>query len=190
MARAASEPGAMNPGFKSSLPGVSVVRGVGRTLGSGPARTADAREDGFTRLVRITNRAEYGPNAGIPFLGTFDSRLYPEGADPDNMETWLQPGETMTVERDAALFMCGDVVDPTKDEIDRVRQRYGGDQYADPGKVEKVARMTVVGEPPIPDLIVEMEARQGVTAKQYEVYKIFGQGITEAVKSTNRPQRG
>lgn len=129
------------------------------------------RVQGYSRNWKIINRAEKGSMAGRAWCGVYDGRVYPDGADTSQRDaedeaetsTWLQPGEEMVIDREAAMHFCGRLFDPLMpDKLDIIRM-YGDYQYRGyaPGSAPKVVTMVKTGPPLfLPDLlVVEVDQR-------------------------------
>ena len=148
--------------FVSSIPGMKtapvehVIRARTRTE---MAKTPEAFKayNELARSMRIVNRAAKGPMAGKPFMAKANGEAWPEGADNDDSDTWLQPGEYMDVPKDVGLHLCGNVWDPKLPDKADIIMRYGGWEYKGfdfgtaPGRMPAMVR---VGPPPLPDLAV------------------------------------
>lgn len=170
-----SDPSQREAGFTTdsfgmrTAPVAHVVRAKTRAL---QAETPEVWKDynSLARIIRIVNRGMKGPLKGKGFCGKCNSEMWPEGADPQDEETWLQPGEYMDVPKDVALYFVGNLWDPKlPDRIDII-QRYGGPQYERPtnDKVDmRNAPMNAVGPAPLPDLLVCEVGRSDMPASDY-----------------------
>ncbi len=149
-------------GFVSSIPGMKtapvehVIRAKTR---ENMAKTPEAfkQYNELSRSIRIVNRASKGPCAGQPFMAKCNGEAWPEGADNEYPETWLQPGEYMDVPKDVALHMVGNVWDPTLPSKQDIILRYGDYDYKGNKWGEASGRMPAMvrtGFPPLPDLAV------------------------------------
>ena len=166
------EPGQPMPApegaFVNSIPGMKtapvehVIRAKTR---ENMAKTPEAFKlyNDLARSMRIVNRATKGPEAGKPFCCRVNGEMWPEGADNDYPETWLQPGEYMDVPKDVGLHICGNVWDPKMPDKQDIILRYGDFQYQETpwgtasGRMPKMVR---AGLPPLPDLAVsEIDGR-------------------------------
>src|SRR5579875_3666990 len=172
--QAAIEPGFENDGKGAGIDAAPVGMVVAQESSKLPQEN---RIVGFTRTMKVTNRAEKGPCKGRPFLGSYGGVLYPEGADAEDEATWLQPGESMTIERDAAFHFFGRIFDPLMPDKQDVIRMYGDYQWEgvpDSGLVGRIPKMRKIGPPPLPDLmIVQVDQRGreiGETASLYDRY--------------------
>lgn len=162
-------PGAMVGAFQEeNAPGVG-SQPVDRAVASETRKTSPERVyTGITRAVKITNRAEKGMRAGKPFIGIWGGQVWPEEATMEDKETWLQPGESMMVPREAAVHICGDCFSPNNMAIDGpdIIRRYGDYQYKqqnEDGTISgKNVQLIPIGPPKhFPDLLVQQVDSRG-----------------------------
>lgn len=148
--------------FVSTIPGMKtapvehVIRAKTR---ENMAKTPEAFKlyNELSRSIRIVNRASKGPMAGKPFMAKSNGESWPEGADNDFPETWLQPGEYMDVPKDVALHLVGNVWDPRLPDKQDIILRYGDWDYKGNKWGEGSGRMPAMvrsGLPSLPDLAV------------------------------------
>lgn len=157
-----SGPGIETPGFGSNSFGMKVAPVEHIVKQKTRASMAENPEvwkeyNALSRHIRIVNRGAKGPCKGKAFLGVHDGQLWPDAADPEDPETWLQPGEYMDVPKDVALHLVGNVWDPKLPSRQDIIRRYGDVAYeiAPGGKTDpRNTPMTAIDAAPVPDLIV------------------------------------
>lgn len=150
---------AMVGAFVDEAPGIS-RNSVAPVVSAATSKMALERNySGVARTVKITNRAERGYVKA--FCGAFDGEAFPEGASEDNT-TWLQPGESMTVPKDAAIHFCGNVWDPMAADGDDIIRRYGDWQYESILGSGRGVTVRKIGAPmQLPDLLVVQVDQRG-----------------------------
>lgn len=137
------------------------------------AKTPDVwkQYNDLSRSIRLVNRAQKGPMKDKPFCGVHDGILWPDGADPEDDTTWLQPGEYMDVPKEVAFHMCGNIWDPTLPNKADILKRYGDYEYSEPqgGKTNpQGAPMIAVGPAALPDLLVAEASARGKQQSEWK----------------------
>jgi len=178
--------------FVEDAPAGMVVAPVGPAQRVAAQKTnAERVYAGLSRTWKLTNRAEHGAMKGKPFMFGFNGTLYPEGADGDDSSTWLQPGESMTIDREAAIHVVGDIFSPLKPDRDQMIAQYGGMEYdMQPTQDAKVAGrvpvMTIIGPPvDMPDLLISQVNQRGKESEQVsllEAYRLIGKNAPKYAK--------
>lgn len=141
----------------------------GASIATAPVRQVVATETAKTKLeriytglppyYRITNRASKGHREGKPFLTSVAGERLPADADPEDPSTWLQPGDSMVVNLDAMLGMCGSIFDPLLPDKEEIIRKYGDWEYEgvpEAGMTGRKPAMRIIGPPlELPDLVIE-----------------------------------
>jgi len=171
---------------------------VGEPMGDvGTARRAvkaDKAEDlvpdfrALTRTVRIINRGEKGTldrEDGTPgtlhrgFMACVNGELYPDGADPEDEDTWLQPGEYMDVPKDVAISIAGNCFDPVLPDRNDIIRRYGDFQYQEGPAILRNAPTVKVGPPALPDLVLQqVDGRGRLVGEPRAIWDLYLKGVT------------
>lgn len=162
---------------KGDFPAGGVDRAVAAKSQQLPPEVDPGKIENLSPTIRIVNRAEKGPCAKKGFIGVWNGTAFPYGADPDDADSFLQPGESMDIPREAALHICGNLWDAKLADKQRIISRYGGYEYEDCGPVSgRVATMKVVGPPPVPDLVaIEVNGKGkpiGEARSMWDLYKL------------------
>lgn len=188
-------PGAMVGSFQDeNVPGVVSGDASRAVAGAAKGTSPERIYAGITRNVRVTNRAEKGERKGKPFYAVVDSQPYPPEAIREDKETWLQPGESMDIPREAAVAICGDCFSPNNLVIDGpdIIRKYGDFQFkaqnADGTITGKNIQLIPIGPPKhFPDLIVQqVDSRGRNVGPAISIYeKYISESVFRTGKSVN-----
>lgn len=148
---------------------------------------------GLARTWKITNRAQHGSLKDKPWVGFgFNSVWYPDAVDVDDEGTWLQPGDSIVVDREAAIHAVGDIFSPLAPDKQEIILKYGGMEYdvqpTQDGKVAgRVPVMTILGPPvEMPDLVVQQIDQRGretgPAVSLLEAYGLIGRSAPKYAK--------
>ncbi len=127
----------------------------------------------YPNTYEVYNRAEKG-NVKI-WAQAFDSELYPEGAT-DDRTTWLQPGQTMILTKDAVFHFFGNIFNPTFQGACDVIEACGGFEVEAQGEfVKNFAPARIVGGPLfLPDFIITpKDGRNRTVGLPIAIYDVY-----------------
>lgn len=138
--------------------------------------------------VRVTNRAEKGSLKGQPILLGFAGKIYPEEADVDDTTTWLQPGESVVLDKDIIIANFGNICfHKEKNAFDKasrdsVANRFGGylhEPVPSAGLNTRQASMRIIGPPVnLPDVVLEqLDSRGKAISEPVAVFDIITSGV-------------
>lgn len=132
---------------------------------------------GLPRYMECVNRAEKG-NVKV-WCGAFNGVMYPEGAT-DLKNTWLQPGDVMTLTVEEAHFFFGDFLVPyAKLDVKHARDvinRYGGFLMEPKGaKSDPNDAPRIIGGPiGLPDILIQpMDTRRRKIGPPISIYELY-----------------
>lgn len=136
-------------------PAVTAVRAQSKT------GNAERVYTGLPRMWKVTNLAKQGALKNKGWFASFNGAHYPDGVDPEDEATYLQPGESMIVDREVMISIAGDILNPNLPDKNDIIAKYGGWEYdvqpTQDGKVAgRIPVMTIIGPPlQMPDLLIE-----------------------------------
>lgn len=155
--------------------GIVASMGEARIANNERIRTQAAERifRGAPKFWKITNRAEKG-NVKV-WTGVFSGEVFPEGADPDDRRTWLQPGDSIILSLEAGLHFFGNVFDPRSPEALEVIERFGGFVLEGKKKTEMRDAPRIIGGPiGLPDFIIEpIDGRMRRVGEAVAVYERY-----------------